>query len=122
MSIFIGKSGLRTQFAKLTSTQLVSAIAPATAIKLASLNNASRWTYLHNGTDTDIAVLVVHPENDSSVVANRLLLTEIAAGMGENFEMGLFAGSSIDPGTQMYIYIVGGVAPTKGAVRLSYWG
>ena len=73
-----------------------------------------------NGLDADIALLAVHPDADPSVVTNRLLMTEIRAYASQNFEMGIFAGMSIDPKTQIYVYAL--TVPTLGSLRLNYWG
>ena len=119
-SLFIGTSGTRIRFAKLNYTDVVSATSQATSIMLAAVKNACRFTYFSNKTDADLVLLAVHPDSDATVVTNRLLITEIPAGDALNFEYGLFAGLSVDPGTEFYVYML--TVPTKGIVRLSYWG
>jgi len=119
-SIFIGKTGLRMKFAELSGTQLATANSPATAVMLCS-TAGTRVAYFDNSLSTPVAVLVVHPECDPSVVTNRLLLMKMPAGRFMNLDVQNTL--EFDAGTKIFLYYLGATAPTSTSLfYLSHWG
>lgn len=118
-SIFIGQSGLRLKFNKLTFTAVAAANSAASSVMLSSLNGCSRIAYFDNSLNVECAILAVHPDADAAVSANRLLLFELPVGRFLNLESNMI---EFDPGTKLFVYCLGGLAPTSGAVRLVWWG
>ena len=121
-SIFTGKLGLRHQFAKLTAADLAAANSQATAKLLGRMRMESRLNFMDNTLDTDIAIYLVHPQADPSVVANRLFWIEIPSNRVVNYDVGIAPGLMFDPGTRIYVTYIGGAAPTTGAFRVALWG
>ena len=119
-SIFIGKTGLRLRFSELTGLQLAAASTPATAVMLCAAAS-SRVAYFDNSTNVTIAVLVVHPDADPSVPANRLLMFKMPAGRFLNFDAPNTL--EIDAGAKIFLHYVGGSAPlATSSFYLSHWG
>jgi hypothetical protein len=119
-SIFSGKTGLRHQFYKKTSAQLSSANSIANAALLATFKTEGRLVYMDNTLDADVAVLLVHPDADSTVDSNRLFWIEVPTNRVMNYDVATSPGLLIDPGTKMFIYTLS--AASSGAFRLALWG
>ena len=120
MSIFVGKSGVRLRYDDLTAAEVDTATTSANAALLTTTIGAGRQLYVSNDLNVDVVMLVVNPEADPSVVANRLFLLEVPASRVINFA-DLAPGLSFDPGTQIFIYKVSGTA-NSGKFRSVYWG
>jgi hypothetical protein len=119
-SIFVGKSGLRLRFDELSGAQLALANSPATAVLLCT-SASSRIAYFDNSMNVTVAVLAVHPEADESIASNRLLMFKMPAGRFLNFDVQNTL--EIDGGTKLYLYYVGGTAPSAtSSFYLSHWG
>lgn len=120
-SIWIGKTGLRLKYSKLSHLELSGANSPTNAVLLTTLMGASRIGYFSNSLNAEIAILACHPENDPAIVGNRLLLFEMDPGQIINFESNL-SSLSFDAGTYLYVHYIGSIAPTSGKIKLVWWG
>lgn len=121
-SIFIGKTGLRLKYHDVTWADLALAVDASSAVLLSHLGAACRVALFDNSLDTCCAILVVHPEADSSDPANRLMLFELSCPRQVNFDMLSAAGMQFDAGTKIFVYRDPLIAPTSGKVRLIHWG
>jgi hypothetical protein len=121
-SIFIGKSGIRHQFLKLTAAQLATANSAATAAYLGRMSQSVSLNFIDNTLNTDVAVLLVHPEGDSTSAADRLFWIEVPTNRVINYSVDLSPNLKFDPGTKVFIYYLGGAAPTSGDFRMALWG
>lgn len=119
-SLFIGKSGLRHQFAELTATAINATTGASDALLLATYRQASQLCFLFNGTAMDIAFYLVHPDADPAVTANRLLWYKHPANFNLNYEQGMNA-LRFDPGSKLYVAKADGTG-TTGFVRIVTWG
>lgn len=121
-SIFIGQSGLRLKYHDVTWADLAGAHDEATAVLLTHLGSACRIALFDNSLDTCCAICAVHPDADSSIAANRLMLFELACPRQINFDMLSASGMEFDPGTKLFVYRDPLHVPTSGKVRLIHWG
>ena len=124
-SIFHGKTSLRYKFDVIVWTELTAgpAIDITTSIMLTHLNAADKISLIHNSMDVDLVISVVHPDADSSVFANRLVLFEIPSCSGMDQEMLGAASMNVDPGTKFFVHVDPCCPlPTKGKLRLYHWG
>ena len=120
MSIFTGQKGLRHQYAALTTAQLAAANNATNAVLLLKFDNVGRLVFLDNTMDKDLSILLVHPDADSTVVANRLFWFELPTNRVMNYDMNMSPGLFFDPGTTIWVYSA--VAPTTGKLRVTTWG
>lgn len=119
-SIFVGKTALRHHYKALTAAQMAGATTQATAVLFAVVGQGARMTFLDNRLDKEVTVLLVHPESDSTVAANRLLWIEVAPDQVINYETAASPALEIDPGTKIFVYCA--VAPLAGKVKIAFWG
>jgi hypothetical protein len=123
MSLFVGNTGtggLRLRYKELVAGDLAAAASPATAKLLETMRAAGRLCYIDNSTDKDLILVLVHPEADPMVTANRFDALEIPTDRVLNFAE-LFPNLAFDPGTFIYLYSKTG-APASGKVRIVTWG
>jgi hypothetical protein len=78
--------------------------------------------FIDNTMNVDLALLLVHPEADSSVTANRLFWIEVPSDRVINYDVGSAPGINFDPGTKIFVYRVGGAAAAQGKLRIAVWG
>jgi hypothetical protein len=122
-SIFTGKSALRHNYKYLLAADLATALNPASAAMLAVVApTGARMMFLDNRLDKEVTVLLVHPEADSTVTANRLLWIEVAPDQVINYDLVASPGLEIDPGAKVFVYSTSGIAPTAGKIKLAWWG
>ena len=123
-TIFTGKTGLRTNYVKMTVATLNAATAAtsqATSKIITSMDQGARYLFIHNETDAEMTFYAVHPEMDGAVVANRLLWKRMGKGVALNYDFLPGLGMMFDPGLKLYISAEDG-APTVGKVRIDWWG
>ena len=125
-SIFHGKTALRYKFDTLVWTELTAgpAIDLSSAVMFVHLNAADKVSFIHNSMDVDLVLSVVHPDADSGVVGNRLVLFEIPCKSGLDQDMLGAASMNIDPGTKFFVHVdpCSVALPTMGKLRLYHWG
>lgn len=119
-SIFSGKKALRHQFSELTFTNLATAINASTAKLIHKFRHAGHIAYIDNTLDADIAVLLVHPDADSTDPAYRLLWIKMGSDRVMNYGASFTPAMEFDPGTSIFIYTM--TVPTSGSIYLSTWG
>ena len=121
-SIFIGKTGLRHRYRDLVYTNINSATNATNAILIETFTQEARLCYFFNSLDIDLSVWVVHPDADSSVVANRLKLFEMPANFNLNYDLQA-ANLSFDVGMTMFVSKAPSApAATVGKFRIVYYG
>lgn len=121
-SIFVGQTGLRLKYHDVTWADLATATDEASAVLLSHLGSACKVALFDNSLNTCCAIVAVHPDADSSVTANRLMLFELSCPRQINFDMFSSSGMEFDPGTKLFVYRDPLVVPTSGKVRLIHWG
>lgn len=120
MSFFIGKTGLRHQWAQLTATAVNAATNQATSILWANLGRGGRFLYLDNTVNVDIALYLVHPDADSSDVTTRLFWIELPTNRVMNYDFLQQIQVSLDPGTKIFVSKAAGAgAASSGKINLS---
>jgi len=118
-SIFIGEHGLRLKYHDVTWANLAAATDAASSILLAHIGSACRIASFDNSLDTCCAILVVHPNADSSDPNNRMMLFELACPRQYNFDNSFM---QFDPGTKIFVYRDPLTVPSSGKVRLIHFG
>jgi hypothetical protein len=119
MSLFVGKTGLRTQFYKKLYSDIAPATSQATAIYLGKFDNLISMFDVDNSLDAAIQLYLVPPDADSTVATNRLPWIEIDKNRVINLNTGMAAIIQFDPGTQ--VWVSGVTVPTLGALRIFVW-
>ena len=128
MGIFTGKRGLRHQFEKLVSADLLTAITKPTAKLWVKYGNYGRLSFFDNtlvtagGDPIDVNLVLVHPDADAADNVFRLEWLELPGLRVINFGTGDAPGISFDPKTRIYVYNQTGLIPAAGALRASVWG
>ena len=121
-SIFIGQTGLRHQYYDLTAAQLAAATNATSAVLIGRIRMDARLAFIDNTLNADVAMLLVHPDADATVVANRLFFIEVPSTRVLNYDVGAAPGLHFDGGTRMYVYYLGATAPSIGKLRIIMWG
>lgn len=121
-SLFAGKTGLRTQYFEMSEAEINAATDVANAHLLGRIKNQCRITLLNNGFNTEVAVYLVHPDNDISVVGNRIFWLNLPPQTPLNFDISGTVGLSLDVNTAFYIVKVGADATNTAKMRLFAWG
>lgn len=119
-SIFTGQSALRHQFSKQTFTNLVPAVDAANAVLLHKFNQAGRLTFIDNTLDATAVLLLVHPDADSTVAANRLYWIEVPSNRVINYGSFILPVLEFDPGSKIFVYTL--TVPTQGFIAIASWG
>jgi|GEM_PF-6802926 len=127
-SIFHGKTALRYKYEEIVWTEIVGKTTVADSIMLCHLNAADKISLIHNCMDVDLVLSVVHPDADSGIITNRLVLLEIPSGVGLDQDMLGATAMNIDPGTKIFVHIdpcsltALHPNPTCGKLRILHWG
>lgn len=113
--------GLRHKYVGMSYTAIAAATNAATAVQVLNFDTAARLAFLFNSMDQDIALYLVHPDQDSTDPTKRLLWMEFPKTYNLNYDLPF--NLSFDPGTKLYISRAAGTAaPTVGMFRVIYWG
>ena len=126
MSFFSGKNALRHQYADLVAADLATATTPATAVLWIQFQNYGRLSYIDNdfldggSLGVELDIYAVHPEQDPTVVANRLFWINMGGGRVINYSTGGAPGIAFDPKTRLYVSCPAGV-PASGKLRIASW-
>jgi len=121
-SIFVGQKGLRLKYHDLAFSDLAAAVDASTAVLLHTVQADRKLALLDNSMDAFCVILVCHPEADSSVIANRLVLMELACPRQINLDLMGTGNFEVDPGTKIFVFRDPLCSPTCGKVRLISWG
>jgi hypothetical protein len=118
MSLFQSKYAIVSQYSESTfaAIEVGSVVNPVFFTKM---NRNSKLAYLLNKTDSELTLLVVHPDGDSADPAQVHLFLRIGAGDAINFNN---ISQDIEPGTTFYVYRSGVAAATLGKLQMLTWG
>jgi len=122
MSIFVGKSGLRTQYVEAVAADLNTATSASNAFCFARVEQPCRIGLLANSTSADIVILVCHPDNDPSVEDNRFEFIELPANTPLNLDTSFGMNLSVDPGTWFFAFVSRGTVNATEKLRAFFWG
>lgn len=118
MSIFTGQKGLRHQFSDLTFTALAGATNAANAKMLLKFRHAGKMAFIDNTLDVPVALLLTHPNADSTDANFRLLWLKVGENRVINYPW--LPNLEFDPGTSLWVYTIG--AATSGYIGVATWG
>lgn len=121
-SIFANDGQLRSQYSEKSGTDLQAAISPATAVRLAKLNQWAKAMYIDNGLNVELVLLIVKPSPDVLNTNRKVEFMRLAASRVLNLELAS-VNLQIDAGAEIWVYCAS--APTNSAsikARLFTWG
>lgn len=122
MSLFVGKTGLRSQYLKSLAAPINATTGVSNAILMGQFRQADRLAYFMNTTAMDIAIYLVHPDIIGTPTdANKLFLLEIPANTILNLEIAE-ANLELDPGTRIYVSKANATTGVTGTFSIFLWG
>lgn len=110
---------MRHVYVKTLPAALAAASSAATAVQIATLSMGARFMYFDNTLNQELSILMVAPEADSTVAANRKLFIELDTNRVINYDFLPGLGMNVPPGTQIWLFSA--VAPVSGSFKLSAW-
>jgi hypothetical protein len=127
MSLFVGKKGLKHQYAEIlhNNAALVAANSLANSILFMTLDGTKYKFFIDNLLNQEIVIYLEHPEayKESDYSANpllyRLLFTKVAGGQTLNYTVGESPQIQFDPGTKIWIHH--SAAPGSGKFKINAW-
>lgn len=120
-SIFASKTTkrLRFQYGELTGTQMSAATDAATSLRILALNFDSSVMVIDNGTNVDISLMLLHPEETD--ITQKIYWLSI--GAGKTLSLDLYSVVKyIDAGTKIYAYVDSGSPSAATKLRFFTWG
>jgi hypothetical protein len=119
--LFIGKTGLRSQYEELVAADINLTSGKADALLLVTFRRDSRIAFFDNSLDCDVAIWAVHPEGIAEDLNARMLLMEIPKNRVINFDVASMTALTFDAGTKLFASKVAGTT-AAGKLRLFAWG
>jgi len=118
MSLFQSKYAIVSQYSEKTFAEIEVGTSAA-PVFFTKVGRNSKLAYILNKTDSEVALLVVHPDGDSTDATQKHLFLKIGAGDAINFQN---VSQDVEPGTTFLIYRSGVLACTLGKVQMVTWG
>lgn len=120
-SIFASKTGLNSKYIEVSVADINAATSVATAKMIYTFNNYLRFNFIANYLDTEVGLLLAHPDVDSDATTSyRLLWLKVPGSQVLNFTLQSAPYYEFDPGAKLYIYRTGTVA-SSGKFVISMW-
>lgn len=120
-SIFASRTTkrLRFQYGSLTGTQLSAATDATSSLRLLALDFDSSVIVIDNGTNVDISLMLLHPEETD--VTQKIYWMSVGAGKSLTFDL-YSVVKYIDAGAKIYAYVDSGSPSAATKLRFFTWG
>jgi len=120
-SIFASPASLNSVYSETSVAEINAATTLATAKLLYSFRAGPKFNFFSNDLDTEIGILLAHPEiDDVADPTKRLLWLKVPAQRVINFSIMGAPWYEFDGGTKLYVYRVGAAAST-GKFLFTLW-